>query len=427
VQSVSWSRQNDRLVFSAFDRGGWDIFAVQEPLTLDPVVARLKRNAPEAVLSLEEATARARQWSRRALAEWSARGQLAGLHLGAGHHGGSQHATGRPRTAQERSSSRWPRSHRPGEGGGFPMPAVPTHDPADSSAAPDSLATLRISAARSRCRTPCSASLRAVPLATGAEAVQLGPWPPATSASRAPRSSCSATSSGTTACTSRGDLFTNALSETNILALYNVLPRRLDWSVGVFHFKNYFQSTVTSLGENLGNEELFSERSFGGLVGWTWPFDRFRRVEFQYTQKFVEEIFFVRAADGAVQPINREYRSASTPTIGPPPGDHALWGASGPVNGSRWNITYATGLAAVPQVAHLPHGDGGHASLPGHGPRLLVCDPGHGRREHGAATSSSSDWAGTPRCAVSRTSISSARTSRSPTSSSATRSSSSWG
>jgi len=133
-----------------------------------------------------------------------------------------------------------------------------------------------------------------------------------------------------------------------------VLPRRLDWSVGVFHFKNYFQSTVTSLGENLGNEELFSERSFGGLVGWTWPFDRFRRVELQYTQKFVEEIFFVERLNGAVQPINREYRSASTPTIGLT-GDHALWGASGPVNGSRWNITYATGLPLflynAPQLA----------------------------------------------------------------------------
>src|SRR6185436_5059718 len=63
----------------------------------------------------------------------------------------------------------------------------------------------------------------------------------------------------------------------------------------------------------------------------------------QYTQKFVEEIFFVERLNGEVRPVNREYRSASTPTIGLT-GDHALWGASGPVNGSRWNITYATGL-----------------------------------------------------------------------------------
>ena len=55
VQSLSWSRQNDRLVFAAFDRGGYDIFSVQEPLTLDPVVKRLRKNAPAAVLSLEEA------------------------------------------------------------------------------------------------------------------------------------------------------------------------------------------------------------------------------------------------------------------------------------------------------------------------------------------------------------------------------------
>src|SRR6185436_15644418 len=29
ILSISWSHLNDRIVFSAFDRGGWDIFAVQ--------------------------------------------------------------------------------------------------------------------------------------------------------------------------------------------------------------------------------------------------------------------------------------------------------------------------------------------------------------------------------------------------------------
>src|SRR5439155_18193586 len=38
VQSLSWSRQNDRPVFAAFDRGGYDIFAVQQPLDSDPVL-----------------------------------------------------------------------------------------------------------------------------------------------------------------------------------------------------------------------------------------------------------------------------------------------------------------------------------------------------------------------------------------------------
>src|SRR5439155_597552 len=57
VTSLSWSRQNDRLVFSAFNRGGFDVFTVKEPLSLDPVLERLRRQAPQTVLSVESARA----------------------------------------------------------------------------------------------------------------------------------------------------------------------------------------------------------------------------------------------------------------------------------------------------------------------------------------------------------------------------------
>src|SRR4029077_17347282 len=58
-----------------------------------------------------------------------------------------------------------------------------------------------------------------------------------------------------------GDVFSNSLQDANALLVYSVLPRRLDWNVGAFHFKNYYQSSVTSLGEGLGTAKLFSERS----------------------------------------------------------------------------------------------------------------------------------------------------------------------
>ena len=137
-----------------------------------------------------------------------------------------------------------------------------------------------------------------------------------------------------------GDVFSNSLQDANALLLYSVLPHRLDWSVGVFHFKNYFQSRVTTLGEELGSAKLFSERTFGALGGWSYPFNRFRRVELQFTQMFVEEQFFRELADGSFVPTNREYRSVSSPSVSLV-GDHALFGISGPVNGARWNVTYS--------------------------------------------------------------------------------------
>src|SRR3989442_6995902 len=79
------------------------------------------------------------------------------------------------------------------------------------------------------------------------------------------------------------DVFSNSLSETNALAVYNYLPRRWDLGAGVFHFKNYFSSRVTTLGEQLGSPRLFSDRNFGLLLFASYPFDRFRRVELNYT------------------------------------------------------------------------------------------------------------------------------------------------
>ena len=83
------------------------------------------------------------------------------------------------------------------------------------------------------------------------------------------------------------DIFPQSIEETHALAIYSYLPRRWDWQGGFFHFKNYFQSRVTTLGEQLSSAQVFSERSFGALVGVSYPFDRFRRADLQFTPMFV--------------------------------------------------------------------------------------------------------------------------------------------
>jgi outer membrane protein assembly factor BamA len=135
------------------------------------------------------------------------------------------------------------------------------------------------------------------------------------------------------------DVFSNSLSETNALVIYNYLARRWDVGGGLFHFKNYFSSRVTTLGEQLGTPRLFSERNFGLLLSTAYPFDRFRRVEFGYTQMFVERTFFEEDAIGVFE-TGREYRSVSSPSISLV-GDNALFGFYGPVNGQRYNLTFS--------------------------------------------------------------------------------------
>ena len=52
--SISWSRENDRVVFSAFNEGGWDIFVAKEPLSLSVVRANLAKRSPKSLMTPSE-------------------------------------------------------------------------------------------------------------------------------------------------------------------------------------------------------------------------------------------------------------------------------------------------------------------------------------------------------------------------------------
>lgn len=136
------------------------------------------------------------------------------------------------------------------------------------------------------------------------------------------------------------DVFSNSLSDANALVIYNYLPRRVDFGAGLFHFKNYYSSRVTTLGEELGSPRLFSERNFGGLLTAAYPFDRFHRAELGFIQMFVERQFFDPVT---LQLTGHEYRSITSPSVSLV-GDNALFGYYGPVNGQRYNLTYSPSL-----------------------------------------------------------------------------------
>jgi hypothetical protein len=137
------------------------------------------------------------------------------------------------------------------------------------------------------------------------------------------------------------DVFSSSIEETNALAVYNYLPRRWDFGGGLFHFKNYYSSRVTTLGDALGSPRLFSERNFGVLGNISYPFDRFRRMELSLTQLFAE-IRFYDPVFGT--PLERKYQSVTSPSVSLV-GDNALFGYYGPVNGRRYNVTYSPSFA----------------------------------------------------------------------------------
>ena len=347
VTSLSWSRQNDRLVFSAFDRLGWDVFAVQEPLSNDGVLMRLRREAPGAVLTEAQAAIEAAPDS----SVGSVRGALAGAWPDSVSAPDTSLAGARRRPDEVRGTlphiAAEPPAWNAGEArslaGNLPGPMVP----------PDTAAALPE-------RTPLreDGGPFALPDSTLGQKAEGYRWH--LGAEQANGGFAAATGFGFVGSTSllfsdflgdrslyiATDVFPGSLEETNALVMYSYLPRRWDLSAGMFHFKNYYQSRVTTLGEQLSSAQVFSERTFGGLGQVSYPFDRFRRADIAFTQMFVQRTFYRRDAYGDYLRGSTTYRAVTSPSVSLV-GDNSLSGYYGPVNGSRYNLTFAPALGLL--------------------------------------------------------------------------------
>jgi Tol biopolymer transport system component len=349
VQSVSWSRQNDRLVFAAFDRGGYDVFSVQQPLSSEPAFKRLRQSSPNSVLTLAEAAeppapdTSARLPHGALASAWpdSATVPDTTLAMSGGHdeRGGGGHGSFSPVASEPPA---W-------NGGAFPSPSsipsepdtghapLPEHTPLVEHGGPFALADSVLG------QKPQPYRWHLAP-----EAFQVGALAASSYGFAGSTQIAFSDFLGDHSLYFAGDVFSNSLSDANALLVYNVLPHRLDWNVGAFHFKNFYQASVTSLGEQLSSAKLFSERKYGALIGASYPFDRFRRAELQFTQMFVEEQFFQELPTGDIISANNQNRAVTAPSF-TLVGDNSLFGEFGPVNGGRWNLSYT---AAVPVFAN---------------------------------------------------------------------------
>jgi Tol biopolymer transport system component len=353
VSSLSWSAQGDRLVFSAFNRGGFDVYAVREPLSAEGVLHRLQRHAPQTVLTMAEARVAPTDTLIR-LAPM--RGALAAVWA-------DSLSPVRDSLGSHRRERRGPDDHEPGRSGpalvsGAEPPAWVGDRPRPEAAPP-----VRDSAAAIVATIPLVERGGPFELPDSVLGQPSTPYHVHLSPDYAGGGFYAATGYGFIGSTQFNfsdflgnhnlyiatDIFSSSLDETNALAIYNYLPRRWDYGVGLFHFKNYYSSQVSTLGESFGSPRLFSERNFGFLGEASYPFDRFRRVDFNFTQMFVERQFFLEDVFGNVYQANREYRSVSSPSVSLV-GDNSLFGYYGPVNGGRYNLTYAPSLAVFPNA-----------------------------------------------------------------------------
>jgi hypothetical protein len=350
-------------VFAAFDRGGWDIFAVKEPLSIDSVVDRLRAETPGAVLTAEQAlepapehivvrpaaAALAPAWPDSLVAPppVAAAGRVAAdtIRVGLPEQYDPFEVTG---SMPDTLRAELPTATEP------PPWAVPTaRELPPSPLRRDSI----------RIRQTIQLVERGGPFALPDSV--LGQEPEGYGVKLEP----DYVGGGFYGATGLGlvgsmqllftdflgdhslfvstDVFTSSLEETNALAIYNYLPKRWDVGFGIFHFKDYYSSRVTQLGENFDRPRLFSDRSFGFLLTASYPFDRFRRAELNFTQMFVDRQFFETDVFGVVVESGSETRTITSPSISFV-GDNTLFGFYGPVNGGRYNFTISPAFPILP-------------------------------------------------------------------------------
>ncbi len=140
------------------------------------------------------------------------------------------------------------------------------------------------------------------------------------------------------------NLFRN-IEESDFLLTYSYLRRRADVSVGLFQFKSYFDSRFTSLGEGFASDQLFSERNYGLFGRVSVPFNTFYRMDLDL-QAYVSdrEFFDIAGSDRLfVRTRERSKRRLVEPSIDFVH-DSSFFGPFGPVEGSRWRLSLSRAL-----------------------------------------------------------------------------------
>ncbi len=138
--------------------------------------------------------------------------------------------------------------------------------------------------------------------------------------------------------------FYGSLKDSDLAASYFYLKRRVNLGFGIFHYKNFFNSNYTTLGEVFDRSRLFSERNYGFFGIASRPFSTFDRLDFE-VQAFVADRTFYE-----LDPLSGYYFETShtkAQLIQPSLSlvhDSAFYGPNGPLTGSRWTLNFSPAI-----------------------------------------------------------------------------------
>jgi outer membrane protein assembly factor BamA len=135
--------------------------------------------------------------------------------------------------------------------------------------------------------------------------------------------------------------FYGSFDNSDLAVSYFYLKRRINLGVGLFHFKNYYNSVVTSIGELLPDDTLFSERNYGLFGLASYPLNTFQRFDLELQVLSSERTNFLVDPTGLFL-VEGEKRTARLlqPSLSFVH-DTAFYGPFGPVTGSRIALSFA--------------------------------------------------------------------------------------
>jgi Tol biopolymer transport system component len=142
--------------------------------------------------------------------------------------------------------------------------------------------------------------------------------------------------------------FFRSIEDSDVLVTYRYLKKRIDYGVGVFQFKNYLNSRVSSIGETFIDYQLFTERNYGLFALASYPFSTFTRADLEVQGFISEREFFGTYREGSsgyeyYVPMKSK-RHLLQPTFSLVH-DSAYFGSFGPVIGSRWMLSASHAVA----------------------------------------------------------------------------------
>jgi Tol biopolymer transport system component len=138
--------------------------------------------------------------------------------------------------------------------------------------------------------------------------------------------------------------FYGSLSNSDLAASYTYLRRRVNLGCGVFHYKNYYSSVFTTVGELLPTDTFFSERNYGLYGVASYPLSTFRRFDLQLDLFRSERTLYAPDASGFyLVPYDQRIVTLAQPSLSFVH-DSAFFGPFGPVVGSRTFLSFAPSL-----------------------------------------------------------------------------------